>query len=86
MTMKELTPTAEETATQGIPPPPMQAPSAPRPKRRKLAISQLTTEQMDQLVAPDLNCVEPCDKSDNVTLIQGKRTLPKGFTYIARSA
>mmetsp|Transcript_37320 Transcript_37320/g.90620 ORF Transcript_37320/g.90620 Transcript_37320/m.90620 type:complete len:88 (-) Transcript_37320:1461-1724(-) len=87
MTMMELTPV--EPTTQGLPPPPpppMQAPSAPRPRRRKLAISPLTNDQIDQLAAPDLNCVEPHEKSETMTRIQGNRTLPEGVTYVARSA
>ncbi|CAJ1933766.1 unnamed protein product [Cylindrotheca closterium] len=90
MTILELAPL--EPATQVLPPPPasqmQEAPSAPRPKRRKLTISRLTNEQIidHQLAAPDLNCVELHQKSETMIIMQGNRTLPKGFTYIARSA
>ena len=87
--MKEPTPnntTPNTSPGWPPPPPPMQAPSSPRPRRRKLASSQLSHEQINQLAATDLNILEPHEKSDSLTIVRANQKLLKGMTYVARSA
>ena len=83
---KELTPKANATDRLPPPPPSMQTPATPRPRRKRLASSRLSNEQIDQLAVPDLNCVEPNEKSVAPTALHANQNPFRGVTYIARSA